>query len=436
MAVGAFAGLVDGFTRGYGLSRQWAREDEDAKARADERAWRNEQRERERRDQADQDAIGAALKGVKRNVPTYGGSIEDSEMYGPLAGDLQTTQRSQRDILADQARAIAGIGGLRGAQLGLQFQQGVDALDATQEQRRRQALADVRQAEIDRQAGIDRDARRAREAVADRQTRVLEGLRNARMLLANAGNDPARLGAVAQLMQGTYEGVPDGRQLVLNNGAMGVATPDQKWVPGFEPVPINRQNLESALEYAERYLDPNWATRSKVDIEAQNKDFMQGYYRDKLGLDTRQFEAQVRGGMFTRPPSAADVFTPIGLSDDGTRILGRQGGGIREVPVPAGYKGLFPRVTGAKPERDAVQKAWLDAESKLIAGGYKPDEIRQQQTAFFARRGFAPPEAEAALRSGIDPSTKKPLTPADIAEFNRRFPQSAVNPEELSWAKR
>lgn len=271
MAAGSIAaGLVDGYVRGLGLRRQMNREDEEAKAREEDRAWRKEQQERQRRQYADDDAINAAIKGVKRNVPTYGSSIEDSEMYGPLAGDLQTTQRSTRDILAESARAVSGVGGLRGAQLGLQFQQGVDALDATQEQRRRQTLADARQAEIDRQAGIDRDARRAREAMEDRRTRVLEGMRNARMLLANAGNDPARSGAVAQLMQGTYEGVPDGRQLVLNNGTMGVATPDGKWV--FQPVPINRQNLEASLDYAERYLDPNWAARTKVDTDNRRVD--------------------------------------------------------------------------------------------------------------------------------------------------------------------
>lgn len=348
MAVGALAGLVDGFARGYGLSRQWAREDEDAKARAEERAYLNEQRERLRRDQADQDAIGAALKGVKRNVPTYGGSIEDSDMYGPLAGDLQTTQRSQRDILADQARAIAGIGGLRGAQLGLQFQQGVDAIDETQRQRRRQ---DVNDAAAARTRAVTDELQGMQLAQAQAKDAWMRaGLRYSR----------GDLGGSLREMAGGYDKYPDGRKLVTTpDGQFGVATPDGKWVE--PPVPINRENVEAALNYAQRFLDPSaWAQFQgvrqgdrKIDIDADNKEFMQGYYRDKLGLDKRQLDAQIEGRMFQRPPSAADVFTPIGLSDDGTRILGRQGGGIREVPVPAGYKGLFPKVTGEKGPRPA-----------------------------------------------------------------------------------
>lgn len=348
MAVGAFAGLVDGFARGYGLSRQWAREDEEAKARADERAYLNEQRERLRRQQADEDAIGTALKGVKRNVPTYGGSIEDSEMYGPLAGDLQTTQRSQRDILADQARAIAGIGGLRGAQLGLQFQQGVDALDETQRQRKRQDVSDAAAART--------------RAVTDELQGMQLGQMKAKDAWMRAGLRFSRgdLGGSLRELAGGYDNYPDGRKLIVTpDGQFGVATPDGQWVD--PPVPANRENVESALNYAQRFLDPSaWAQfqgvrqgDQRLTDERTYRSDMVGINRDRIGLDREELNAKRAGGMFQRPPSAADVFSPIGLSDDGTRILGRQGGGIREVPVPPGYKGLFPKVTGEKAPRPA-----------------------------------------------------------------------------------
>lgn len=322
MATGAFAGLVEGFTRGYDTSRRWARENEEAEARKAEEAWRKEQQERQRRQYADDDAINAAIKGVKRNVPTYGSSIEDSEMYGPLAGDLQTTQRSTRDILAESARAVSGVGGLRGMQLGLQFQQGVDALDATQEQRRRQALADARQREQDTQAGIDRDARRAREAMADRQARVLEGMRNLRLMLASAGNDPSKLAEIAKGMKSVYEGVPDGRDVVLGNGTMAVATPNGRYVPGFEPVAITRENLESALDYAERYLDPNWATRAKVDTDGRRVDATIGLGVAQLGLSRDEHNARLagRGGYGHAPPAPREPRPPrIIKGADGTQ---------------------------------------------------------------------------------------------------------------------
>ena len=140
--------------------------------------------------------------------------------------------------------------------------------------------------------------------------------------------------------------------------------------------------------------------------------------------------------MFSRPP---ERFSPLGLSDDATRMLGVRGGGIAEMPIPAGYsKGSFPKVAEKKP-RDEVEKAWLDTESALIKNGEKPELIRQQQTAFYARRGVAPPAAEDAMLQGyvLDSKGKqKPLTADDVKEFNRRYPKSAVKPEDLPWYKK
>jgi hypothetical protein len=292
MAAGSIAaGLVDGYVRGMGLRRQMNREEEDRKDREELRARRRQQ-------QAEEDSINAALRGVKRDVSSYGPSPEDSDLYGPDAGALRQVQRSQRDILADQARAVAGIGGLRGAQLGLQFQQGVDQLDEVQRQRRRQDAADVRQAGLDRENAADRESRRAREAIADRQMRVLEGLRNARLLASTAGNDPQRLAGVAQAMSTMYEGVPDGRKLLVNNGTMGVAGADAKWI--FPPVPITRENVNAALDYAERYLDPNWATRQQADTnDLYRRGLLKNAGRDQDRQD-RQLKAQIDGGYFNQ----------------------------------------------------------------------------------------------------------------------------------------
>jgi hypothetical protein len=165
-------------------------------------------------------------------------------------------------------------------------------------------------------------------------------------------------GALQTLSQG-YETYPDGRKLISQDGQFGLATPDGKWVE--PPVPITKENVESALTHAQRFLDPSaWAQFQgvrqgdvKIADEKTYRDFMQRYYGDRLGLEREEFDAKRRGGMFQRPPTAADTFTPIGLSDDGKRILGRQGGGVREVPVPDGYSSLFPKVTGAKGPRPA-----------------------------------------------------------------------------------
>lgn len=422
----ALAGLVDGFTRGYGLSRQWAREDEERKAREEERAYLREQRDRLRREQEADDDIDRRLSNVPTTNDKWGPGYESAAAFpmrdddGNVMPGVQSTPRAYKDVLTDQAAAVRGIGGRRGVAMANQLQQ----------------FANV---ESDRaETAVDRARQRQLADIQLRQAKALEAWRQ-------AGSRYSRgdlVGSLQTLGAG-YEAVPDGRQLVVANGMFGLATPDGKWVE--PPVPINRENVEAALTHAQRFLDPAaWKGFQEVrqgdqkltDERGYRRD-MVGIYRDKNALDGRQLDAQISGGMFTRPPSAADIFNPIGVSDDGTRILGRQGGGIREVPVPAGYdKGLFPKVTGARGSRDEDKKAWLDAESRLISSGARPEEIRQQQVAFFARRGYAPPEAEAALRAGINPSTKKPLTVADVAEFNRRFPQSAVNPEELPWLKK
>lgn len=428
MAAGSIAaGLVDGYVRGLGLRRQMNREDEEAKAREEDRAWRKEQQDWMRRERQADDEIDRRLSAVPTTAEKWGSDYSSAAASGaPMRDDegnlmpgVQSTPRAYRDVLTEQAAAVRGVGGRRGVAMANQLQQ----------------FANV---EADRtEAGIDRARTRQLGDIQLRQAKALDAWRQAGVRYSRGD----LVGSLQTLGSG-YEAVPDGRQLVVTNGMFGVATPDGKWVE--PPVPINRENVEAALAHAQRFLDPAaWKGFQEVrqgdqrltDERGYRKD-MVGIYRDKNVLDERQLTAQINGGMFTRPPSAADVFTPIGLSDDGTRILGRQGGGIREVPLPPGYKGLFPKVTGAKPERDAAQKAWMDAESKLIAAGYKPDEIRQQQTAFFARRGFAPPEAEAALMAGVHPSTKKPLTAADVAEFNRRYPQSAVQPDELPWLKK
>lgn len=99
---------------------------------------------------------------------------------------------------------------------------------------------------------------------------------------------------------------------------------------------------------------------------------MVGLNRDKVSLERDEFNARRAGGMFQRPPTAADVFNPIGLSDDGTRMLGRQGSGVREVPVPEGYKSLFPKVTGEKGPRPAKFLKGEDGTQTAIDEGGRP----------------------------------------------------------------
>ena len=353
MAAGSIAaGLIDGYVRGLGLRRQMQREDEDREDRKAERAWRVEQQGRQRQDWSDEDSIRSALKTVKRDVSSYGLNPEDSDLYGPQAGDLQRVSRSQRDILADSAKAVAGIGGVKGAQLGLQFQQGVDQLDEVRRQRQREAVADARQAGLDREAEIDRTLRRQRERLSDQQARVQQGLRQARVLIGTSNRDPAKLAQAMSLMQNLYEDVPDGRKLVIQGGNMGVAGSDGKWV--HKPVPITQENAERALEYAERYADPEaYATRRRLEIDEQYRAALARESARSNDFNQDQLRAQIIGGYWNqRPGSTAAKLEKL---DDGT-ILAFSNNGTPIHNVLANGQVVTPGITNS-----AIRKAEAEA---------------------------------------------------------------------------
>jgi hypothetical protein len=182
--------------------------------------------------------------------------------------------------------------------------------------------------------------------------------------------------------------------------------------------------------------------RLEGESEAQYRNRMAGatearggLERDRFNLERDRFTAEKAGGMFSRAPGRFDA---LGLGNEGEAIFGIQDGVGKTIPVPKGFSGSFPKLTPKKP-RDEVEKAWLDTESALIKNGEKPELIRQQQTAFYARRGVAPPAAEDAMLQGyvLDKKGKqKPLTADDVKEFNRRYPKSEVKLEDLPWYKK
>jgi hypothetical protein len=86
--------------------------------------------------------------------------------------------------------------------------------------------------------------------------------------------------------------------------------------------------------------------------------------------------------------------------------------------------------------RDRDQEAWAKAENELMKGGSTGDEILLQRDQFFARRGYAPALLQQVVSSGIDPTTNKPLTMKQVEDFNRKYPQSAIDVTSLPWVQR
>jgi len=87
-----------------------------------------------------------------------------------------------------------------------------------------------------------------------------------------------------------------------------------------------------------------------------------------------------------------------------------------------------------KPDRSGAEADWSAIEKSMYANSTPPDQIAAARTNFFASRGFAPTAAVSAVMSGVMPDGK-PLTEADVDNFNRQFPNSKVDKASLSWIK-
>lgn len=91
--------------------------------------------------------------------------------------------------------------------------------------------------------------------------------------------------------------------------------------------------------------------------------------------------------------------------------------------------------SGASAMRYETDNLWADAEKKLIGANTPVEDIQKQKDSFYARRGFATDAAIQALQEGRDPNTGRRLTEADLDAFNRTFPYSRVDREEVPWLK-
>lgn len=77
---------------------------------------------------------------------------------------------------------------------------------------------------------------------------------------------------------------------------------------------------------------------------------------------------------------------------------------------------------GFNRDEDAV--AWNSIETQLRKDRTPENEIAAQKQGFFGARGYAPPAAVQALRTGVNPVTKKPLTEKELSDFNRTYPKT------------
>lgn len=288
-------------------------------------------------------ALGGIGSGVSAGIQDLRQMDEDK-----FRKEQQARQRQEWQAEDEDTKTLAGLDPkLQGAEL---YKAKGEALSRSKSRTNQKLGAEY----------LEMGRKMTRDDITDRAQRVGEVAKNA-AYLHSIGNHEGAM----RLLQGGYEMFPDGRKIVMENGTWGVANPSGKWE--VAPQPINAESTKAAVDMAMKFSNPSlWSAFRKDDREGQelgiknrHLDITAGhykdigeYYRGKNAIDQQQLNAQIAAGYFNKD----HPFTPIGLSDDGTRILGRQGSGLKEAPVPAGYSGLFPKVTGAKDGKVAPAK--------------------------------------------------------------------------------
>jgi hypothetical protein len=400
-------GLLGGLGQGISSGVQSLERMEDAK-------FRKEQQQREREKAAEEKRVGEQIKGIQAETPA-----EYDESMSAITKPAQKLSRSQ--MLARQAEIYSASPDRANQMLGLQLSQ------AARSEESADRLKSIQTGYADTVKAIN----------ADPNKWVQENLAK---FNSDEYGGPGTKGFMAAPMS-----TPQGTVLNII-GPQGQSGPQ---------IPVTKQDMMRVAKsmYFDELasVDPKYAElamkqeqigleRMGLDIRQKegesNADYrrrMAKVYEDRTAQDREEFGVKQKSGYFAK---AEPAFTPLGLSDDGTKILGRVGGKLVEQPVPAGYsKGLFPKVTGtSSPKRDETLKEWALVERDLMKNETKPEVIRQQQIQFYARRGVAPQEAEDVVMAGS--RNGKPLTEKDVDDYNRRYPNSKVNKAELEWLKK
>ena len=428
-------GILGGLGQGVSAGVQDLERMEEAKTRKEEAQFRKELQQRERERMAEEKRLGEAVKGIKRsregftpeqaaanaqvgytNLPTR--DDEGRLVYGATE---TAVPRSEAEILKEEAALYSASPDIRNRTLGRQLQSEARTLE-TQDK-----LKAIQTNYADTLKAIN----------ADPNKWVQENLAK---FNSDEYGGPGTKGFMAAPMstpQGTVLNIygPQGQQAsqipVTRQDMMRVA----KSMYLDELSSVNPDYAKLAMQNEQLGLERQGLDLRQRENES-NADYrrrMAKVYEDRTAQDKEEFGVKQKSGYFAK---AEPAFTPLGLSDDGTKILGRVGGKLVEQPVPAGYsKGLFPKVTGtSSPKRDETLKEWALVERDLMKNETKPEVIRQQQIQFYARRGVAPQEAEDVVMAGS--RNGKPLTEKDVDDYNRRYPNSKVNKAELEWLKK
>jgi len=430
-------GLLGGLGQGISAGVQDLERMDEAKNRKEEAQFRKELQQRERERLAEEKRLGEAVKGIKRsregftpeqtaantqagftNLPTR--DDEGRLVYGATETAIP---RSEAELLKEEAALYAASPDIRNRTYARQLQGEARVLET--------------QDKIDAEDKEHANTLKAINANPDKWYQE-----NLASFNADLSGGPSTAGYKAfpqSTPQGTVLNImgPQGQQIQQIPVTREALTRVAKAMYYDKLSTIDKKYAELAMKNEQLGLERAGLglKQQANETDAQFKARQADYYAGNLALNRDEFTARKAGGMYSRAPGRFDA---LGLGNDGQAIFGVQDGKGVTIPIPKGFSGSFPKFAEKKP-KDEVQKAWLDTESALIKNGENPEAIRQQQTAFYARRGVAPPAAEDAILQGyvLDKKGKqKPLTADDVKEFNRRYPKSEVKLEDLPWYKK
>jgi hypothetical protein len=314
-------GILGGIGQGVSAGVQDLERMEDAK-------FRKEQQQREREKFAEEKRVADQIKGIQAETPA-----EYDESMSAITKPAQKLSRAQ--MLAKQAAIYSASPDRQSQMLGLQLSQASRAEESADKLK---AVQDGYASTID---AINKDPNKwVQENLAKFNSDEYGG--------------PGTKGFVAAPMstpQGTVLNIygPQGQQAsqipVTKQDMLRVAKSmylDQ--LSGVDP-----KYAELAMKQEELGLK-----RMAGETDAQYKNRMAKVYEDRTGMDREELSAKIKGGLLSRAP---ERFSPLGLSDDATRIFGVRGGGVAELPIPAGYsKGSFPKVSEKGPAGVDIRK--------------------------------------------------------------------------------
>ena len=325
-------GILGGLGQGVSAGVQDLERMEDAK-------FRKEQQQRERERFAEEKRVAEQIKGLQGETTP----AEYDESMSAITKPAQSLSRSQ--MLAKQAAIYSASPDRQNQMLGLQLSQAARAEESADQ------LKAIQSSYADTVKAIN----------ADPNKWVQENLAK---FNSDEYGGPGTKGFVAAPMstpQGTVLNIygPQGQQAsqipVTKQDMLRVAKSmyfDQ--LAGVDP-----KYAELAMQQEKIGLQ-----RMANETDAQYKARMAKVYEERTGLDREELAAKIKGGLLSRAP---ERFSPLGVSDDATRMLGVRGGSLAEMPIPSGYsKGAFPKIAekGTKPVPAKIMK---DEEGNMVA---------------------------------------------------------------------